>query len=55
MDEQRAIFNLDQAIAFNAILEFVINNQGYLFFIYAICQGITQRRSLLKLLDSPGS
>jgi len=36
MDEQRAIFNLDQAIAFNAILESVINNQGYLFFIYAI-------------------
>jgi len=35
VDEQRAIFNLDQAIAFDAILESVINNQGHLFFIHA--------------------
>ena len=35
VDEQRAIFNPDQATAFNAILESVINNQGYLFFIHA--------------------
>ena len=35
MDEQRAIFNPDQAAAFNAVLESVTNNQGYLFFIHA--------------------
>jgi len=35
VDEQRAIFNPDQAAAFNAILESVTNNQGYLFFIHA--------------------
>jgi len=36
VDEQRAIFNPDQATAFNAILESVTNNQGYLFFIHAV-------------------
>jgi len=35
VNEQRAIFNPDQATAFNAILESVTNNQGHLFFIYA--------------------
>jgi len=35
VDEQRAIFNPDQAAAFNAVLESVTNNQGYLFFIHA--------------------
>jgi len=35
VDEQRAIFNLDQATAFDAILESITNNQGYLFFIHA--------------------
>jgi len=35
VDEQMVIFNPDQAIAFNAILESVTNNQGYLFFIHA--------------------
>jgi len=35
VDKQRAIFNPDQAAAFNAVLESVTNNQGYLFFIYA--------------------
>jgi len=35
VDEQRAIFNPDQATAFNAILESVTNNQGHLFFIHA--------------------
>jgi len=35
VDKQRAIFNPDQAAAFDAILESVTNNQGYLFFIYA--------------------
>ena len=35
VDEQRAIFNLDQATAFDAVLESVTNNQGYLFFIHA--------------------
>jgi len=35
VDEQRAIFNPDQAVAFNAVLESVINNQGHLFFIHA--------------------
>jgi len=35
VDEQRAIFNPDQAAAFNAILESVTNNQGHLFFIHA--------------------
>ena len=33
--EQRAIFNPDQATAFNAVLESVTNNQGHFFFIYA--------------------
>jgi len=35
IDKQRAIFNPDQATVFNAILESIINNQGYLFFIHA--------------------
>jgi len=35
VDEQRAIFNPDQATAFDAVLESVTNNQGHLFFIYA--------------------
>ena len=35
VDEQRAIFNSDQAAAFNAVLESVTNNQGHLFFIHA--------------------
>jgi len=35
LDEQRAIFNPDQAAAFDAILESVTNNQGHLFFIHA--------------------
>jgi len=35
VDEQRAIFNPDQAIAFDAVLESVTNNQGHLFFIHA--------------------
>jgi len=35
VDKQRAIFNLDQAVAFDAVLESVTNNQGHLFFIYA--------------------
>jgi len=35
VDEQRTIFNPDQAATFNAILESVTNNQGHLFFIHA--------------------
>jgi len=35
VDEQRAIFNPDQAATFDAILESVTNNQGHLFFIHA--------------------
>ena len=35
VDEQRAIFNPDQAAAFDAVLKSVTNNQGYLFFIHA--------------------
>jgi len=35
IDEQRAIFNPNQAAAFDAILESVTNNQGHLFFIHA--------------------
>jgi len=34
IDEQRAIFNPDQATAFDAVLESVTNNQGHLFFIH---------------------
>jgi len=34
VDKQRAIFNPDQAIAFDTILESVTNNQGHLFFFY---------------------
>jgi len=35
VDEQRTIFNPDQAAAFDAVLESVTNNQGHLFFIHA--------------------
>jgi len=35
VNEQRAIFNPNQAVAFDAVLESVTNNQGYLFFIHA--------------------
>jgi len=35
VDEQRTIFNPDQAATFNAVLESVTNNQGHLFFIHA--------------------
>jgi len=35
VDEQRAIFNPDQAAAFDAVLESVTNNQGHLSFIHA--------------------
>jgi len=35
VNEQRAIFNPDQATAFDAILESVTNNQGHCFFIHA--------------------
>ena len=35
VNEQRAIFNPDQATAFDAVLESVTNNQGHLFFIHA--------------------
>jgi len=35
VNEQRAIFNPDQAATFDAVLESVTNNQGYLFFIHA--------------------
>jgi len=35
VDKKRAIFNPDQAIAFDAVLEFVTNDQGHLFFIHA--------------------
>jgi len=34
VNEQRTIFNPDQATAFDAILESITNNQGYLFFIH---------------------
>ena len=34
VNEQRAIFNSEQATAFDAVLESVINNQGHLFFIH---------------------
>ena len=35
VDKQRAVFNPDQAAAFDAVLESVTNNQGHLFFIHA--------------------
>ena len=35
VDEQRAIFNPNQATTFDAVLKSIINNQGYLFFIHA--------------------
>ena len=34
VNKQRAIFNPNQAAAFDAILESVTNNQGHLFFIH---------------------
>jgi len=34
VDEQRAIFNPNQAATFDAVLESVTNNQGHLFFIH---------------------
>ena len=34
VNEQRAIFNPEQAIAFDAVLESITNNQGHLFFIH---------------------
>jgi len=36
VDEQRAIFNPDQATAFDIVLESVTNDQGHLFFIHAV-------------------
>ena len=36
VNEQRAIFNLEQAAAFDAVLESIINNQDHIFFIHAI-------------------
>jgi len=36
VDKQRAIFNPDQAAAFDAVMESVTNNQDYLFFIHAV-------------------
>jgi len=36
VDKQRAIFNPDQAVAFDAALEFITNNWDHLFFIHAI-------------------
>jgi len=35
VDEQRTIFNPEQATAFDTVLESVTNNQGHLFFIHA--------------------
>ena len=35
IDEQKAMFNPEQATAFDTVLESVTNNQGYFFFIYA--------------------
>jgi len=35
VDEQRTIFNPNQAAAFDAVLKFVTNNQGHFFFIHA--------------------
>jgi len=35
VDEQRAIFNPDQATTFDAVLESITNNQSHLFFIHA--------------------
>ena len=34
VNEQRAMFNPEQTAAFDAVLESVTNNQGYLFFIH---------------------
>jgi len=35
VDKQRAIFNPDQAAAFDTVLESITNNQDHLFFIHA--------------------
>jgi len=35
VDEQRAIFNPNQAAAFDAVLESITNSQGHIFFIHA--------------------
>ena len=35
VDEQRTIFNPDQAATFDVVLESITNNQGHLFFIHA--------------------
>ena len=35
VSKQRAIFNPEQAVAFDAVLESVTSNQGHIFFIYA--------------------
>ena len=35
VDRQRVIFNPDQAVAFDTVLESITNNQGHLFFIHA--------------------
>ena len=35
IDEQKTMFNPEQAAAFDTVLESVTNNQGYFFFIYA--------------------
>ena len=48
VDEQRAIFNLDQAAAFDAVLESITNNQGHLFFIHAA--GVVGRHFCVTLL-----
>jgi len=36
VNEQRTIFNPDQAAAFDTVLESITNNQGHLFFIHAV-------------------
>jgi len=35
IDEQKAMFNPEQAAVFDTVLESVTNNQDYFFFIYA--------------------
>jgi len=35
VNEQRTMFNPEQAAAFDAVLESITNNQGHPFFIYA--------------------
>jgi len=36
VNEQRAMFNLEQAAAFDAVLKSITNNQGHIFFIHAV-------------------